>query len=362
MSEEIVSFDQTTWNEIETACNFKVQPFEETFALSDPARFAKISLSPEAKNRLSQLFSHIPGFAAAKSMSSMVRVVFPDGASRSLMQLAQGGFASQYLENGRIAGTASLYSVISQARALRTFSLLSVVCGQYYLAQINKEMSLINQKLDKLLEFLYGDKKAELLSEISFVKYAYENFRSIMENEQQRIATIANVQAAKKVAMKDIEFYIVDMDKLAASDAKTASELEEISKNAFRIYECLTLSTQLFTMSSLLEIFFSQNTDASYLEYVEHDNTAYLEKCEKRTLACLSVLKHRVEEFNPKIPLQARLDKNTLVGKIDEIIERITDENAAATRKSIHAIVTRITHSSEVVLLSSGDAYIAKGA
>ena len=62
------------------------------------------------------------------------------------------------------------------------------------------------------MDFLYGDKKAELMSEISFTKYAFENYASIMAHEAQRAATITSLQSAKKVAMNDIEFYIHDLN------------------------------------------------------------------------------------------------------------------------------------------------------
>ena len=81
----------------------------------------------------------------------------------------------------------------------------------------------MRMNLDKILEFLYGDKKAELMAEISFVKYAYQNYNSIMSHESQRTATIASIQEAKKVAMKDIEFYMNDLD--LAAKTKDNSEL-----------------------------------------------------------------------------------------------------------------------------------------
>lgn len=51
-------------------------------------------------------------------------------------------------------------------------------------------MTVINQKLDEILEFLHGDKKAELISAIRFTREAYENFSSIMEHGGQRNATM----------------------------------------------------------------------------------------------------------------------------------------------------------------------------
>lgn len=57
---------------------------------------------------------------------------------------------------------------------------MSIASGQYFLSEINNNLSAINQKADKILEFLYGDKKAELMSEVSFVNFAYQNYNSIM--------------------------------------------------------------------------------------------------------------------------------------------------------------------------------------
>ena len=48
----------------------------------------------------------------------------------------------------------------------------------------------MNQSIDEILEFLYGDKRAELISEVGFVKAAYQNYSSIMQHEQQRFAII----------------------------------------------------------------------------------------------------------------------------------------------------------------------------
>lgn len=48
------------------------------------------------------------------------------------------------------------------------------------------------------MKFLTGDKKSELLAEIKFVKYAYDNFPYIMANDKHREATLCNIQFAKK--------------------------------------------------------------------------------------------------------------------------------------------------------------------
>ena len=65
--------------------------------------------------------------------------------------------------NGHIAGHASFYPLAAQAAVLGAFTVLSAVTGQYFLTQINSELKIVNQKLDEILGFLYGEKKAELM-------------------------------------------------------------------------------------------------------------------------------------------------------------------------------------------------------
>lgn len=140
-------------------------------------------------------------------------------------------------ENGKFVGSASFYSMSAQAALMRVFTAMSVASGQHFLSQINNEMRMMNMKLDEILEFLYGNKKAELMAEMSFIRYAYENYASIMLHEQQRIATITSLQEAKKVAMKDIEFYINDLETTVSYKTKDYAELESRTEKTFLIKE-----------------------------------------------------------------------------------------------------------------------------
>ena len=58
-----------------------------------------------------------------------------------------------------------------------------------------------------LLEFLNDEKQSELLAEVTFVKYALQNYNSIIQCDTQRIATIVGLQSAKKIANKNVELF-----------------------------------------------------------------------------------------------------------------------------------------------------------
>ena len=255
-------------------------------------------------------------------------------------------------ENGRFVGIASFYEMETQAALLSAFSAMSVVTGQYFLAQINSKLQMINLKVDKILEFLYGEKKAELMAEVSFARYAYENYTSIMEHEQQRTATLTNLQESCKVAMKDIEFYMADMDSCVNTEAKNYADLEGISQKAMQLRDSLELSIQLYVMSSMLEISYAQNHDEAYLENVESMASAYISKCEKRILSSLSILNRRIVEYKIK-PLE-KCDKEVLIEKLGTVIEKLNTGEESETQKAMHKVLRAATQEAKYYIRKDG--------
>jgi hypothetical protein len=265
--------------------NFEIVPCAEITDIDNKSNFQKLKLTSSQKIQMSGLLENIPAITATTSMSKAYILKLPEGLADSChpMRYATGGIGTPIQdESGSIVAHASLQELSKQAVIMGAFTAMSVASGQYFLAQINSELKTMNQSIDKILEFLYGDKRAELISEVSFVKSAYQNYSSIMEHEQQRFATIVSLQEAKKIAIKDIEFYMSDLDSTVSS--KNGSDIATLIDKAFQIKDCLELSIQLYAMSSLLEIYYSQNYDADFIANVEEEAVTYVGKCEKRIL------------------------------------------------------------------------------
>ena len=235
--------------------SIQIIPYEGTTGIENRVEYEKIALTPTQQTRINALAQQIPTLSAAESMVNAYILRLPaDLQGVHLMELAGGGNTATLVSDatGKIAGTGSLYSLTTQAAMLGAFSAMSIASGQYFLSQINNELRMMKLNLDKILEFLYGDKKAELISEVSFAKFAYQNYASIMDHEQQRTATIISLQEARKVAMKDVEFYLNDLD--SSVNTKDSSDILSMVDRAFQIKECLELAMQLYVMSNLLEI------------------------------------------------------------------------------------------------------------
>ena len=109
-----------------------------------------------------------------------------------------------------------------------------------------------------------------------------------MAHEEQRLVTIVNLQAARKIAMKDIEFYLSDLDGKTSTNAKDVTEFKSISEDVLKIKESLELSIQLYIAANLVEIHVAQNYDESYLANVRNETEYYLNKCNGRMLSDIS--------------------------------------------------------------------------
>lgn len=323
--------------------------------ISKQKNIAKLEMSSAQKIHTNALFQQLPSIIATDAIAHAYVVHLPAGVSPSdLMHYAGGGVGNSFFGEKGLAGHAPLYSLQSQAIIIGAFTVMSIVSGQYFLSKINSNLTAINQKADKILEFLYGDKKAELMSEVSFVIFAYQNYNSIMINDTHRTATIVNIQEARKVAMKDMEFYISDLDSLAKT--KDISDLDSFVNEAFRIKECLQLAIQLYSMSHILEVYYSQNSDLTYLKYVEKDILTYIDKCEKRMLSDFSAIQMRVVNYKGS-PLK-KIDKSGYEKQVSDIVDLLGSGEELIKRKPIQSVLQQCQKDSVYYLNSEGDVYL----
>ncbi len=340
--------------------NWGIVPCSNAIDISHERGLTKLELTSGQKMQVAALLHQLPSVVAAKEMPQFYTVEFPDGLTGKLMELKRGGLTTSVIgENGKIAGTASLHSLAPQAVAIGCFSAMSIASSQYFLKQINDDLKMIRLSLDKILEFLYGEMKAELMAEVSFVKYAYQNFSSIMEHTEQRAAIIESLHNSRKVAIKDIEFYIADLD--ATIKGKDCKDNNALGGKAFQISETLMLAMQLYGISSLLEVHYAQNYDSGYLKYVENDITAYIDKCEKRMLGSFSELKGAINNpkgILPKVKDKSERKKSDLEKRIDGFVEPLQSGEESEMRRSLRTGLNALTNAAEYYMTNDGTVYL----
>ena len=303
-----VPADIQLFKQIAKIGDFEISLCKKEMNLEDKSSYRKLELTAAQKIQISGLLQHLPQAATAGMMAQAYTVRFPEGLPHTLTALKQGGFGSMiHGGSGSFVGSASFYSMSAQAAVMGVFTAMSAATGQYFLKQINGNLREINQKIDTILEFLYGDKKAELLSEISFTQYAYQNYSSIMMHEQQQTAMIASLQEARKVAIKDIEFYLRDLNSIV--DKKRGKDALSRSNMVFDCKRCLDLSLQLYVMCGILEAYYSQNFDVSYYKYQKNDMSIFVNKSNGHLQSVLGELRG-----------QLKAEKDSVLKKFDKFV------------------------------------------
>ena len=339
--------------------DFELTPLEEHVDFEDQGKYTKLSTSEAQRLQMGALIQNIPGLIATGTLAQAYVVRFPEGLPHTLLSLKQGGYGSPILgSDGKFVGSASFFPTDVQAVMMGAFTTMSILSGQYFLSKINSELSLIKMTLDKILEFLYGDKKAELLAEASFIKYAFYNYSSIMQCSEQRIATLQNIQEAKKVAMKDIEFYMMDLDSLAhpADGFKVAY----VTERAFQIKESLDFSIQLYGFACVLEAYYAQNYDPTFLQYVDKELSSYIVKCEKRILGAFSLINGQI--INYKGNLFEKVEKEPYEKRVKDLIESMHMEEDSSLYTTIHNAIQSLTKPKTYYIKNNGDIYVKSAA
>ncbi len=318
--------------------------------------FKELSLSSTQRMQMEALSGHLPALLATDAMANAYTVRFPEGIQGHLMQYKNGGVGSAIQgRDGKIVAHASFEQMTTQAAILGAFNTMALLSGQYFLSEINSKLEKISLSIDKILEFLYGEKRAELLSEISFTKYAYANYSSIMTCDAQRTATIAGLQAAKKVAIKDIEFYAADLD--SAVNIKDISNLKELVDKVFQIKDCMVFSVQLCVMTTILEMYYARNYIPAYIDYIEQELKGYIDKCDKWILKDFGALSAKITGFKDKL-LAKSVDKGPLIARIEKQIERCTSGGESAQYQSLHTALCAPCKSVEYCVASNGTIYL----
>lgn len=150
--------------------------------------------------------------------------------------------------------------------------------------------------------------------------------------------------------MKDIEFYMSDLDSLVK--AKDTPDLNSIIGKAFQIKDCLQLAIQLYCMSNILEVAYSQNGNILYHEYVEKNILSYIDKYEKRMLSNFSAIQMYIKTY--KGNLLKKIDKTVYEKQVEEFVDSLGNGEEFIRRKPLQSFQKE----SAFVLDMEGNAYL----
>lgn len=217
----------------------------------------------------------IPDILASNTLSNAYRVVMPEGAVGNLMQYKTGLQGTPLVDpiTNKITGHAGLASLNPAAIALAAFTAASFVTGQYFMAEIRKELSELKKGLKRVEGMLEDKIISEVQSAISFIEYAEMNLNEILFVNVHKIATLTNVQSSTNLLLQNSIYYERQVNRILV-DIMDSAKISQIDQNYKKMEETLKYwcaCTYGFYYGKIIEIKLSENYDEVYLKKTRNE-------------------------------------------------------------------------------------------
>lgn len=293
--------------------------------------FQKLS-SDKAASFL-QVLQYVPGFLSNKAIqdtyAGAYRLIIPNNLPVGVEMMPRSGLGKnlvgtifrdsttkQFVAQGgleKINETAAMAPQIAYA----VFSVASIATGQYFMAQINGKLSVIEKTSTNILRFLELDKRSELQAQQIYISEVYQNIDAIISCAPHRQATIVSIQSIRSNALSAILFYQQQLhtrihldDVVEGADKKPKKkQIEELSNDVATDISHYWLSLSLYCSAAILEFLLAQNTNQLYLQFVKQDLIKQCNTYKECYNSCKTKILDYIQQIAPK-------EKIYLVGKI----------------------------------------------
>lgn len=189
--------------------------FEDLPALTENENASLVEV--EDKQLLARINSAIPGTLqavanagavknyqqAAKNAGKLYQVIIPNGAKLADSQAMKGAVRGIFHGPNGIKGQANLVpvegnigngiAVMNVANA--AMAAAAMVVGQYYMTQINDQLSVINKELDKITAFQDKEYLSKIYAIIAEIQTCSQFKLEILDNEEQRIRELDHLKS-----------------------------------------------------------------------------------------------------------------------------------------------------------------------
>ncbi len=227
----------------------------------------------------SQIIGYVPGIvkdakmkkAFNEAIDGSFRVVIPEGLHLGNSHTRPGALkASLYDINNHAKGPADLVKNSTSLELTKipdfvnaAFGMASFFTGQYFMNQIDKQMSEINSKLNKILSFLQDDKIADINAAMRELFEIQARLQYVRKNSESISFTLNRVEHIQSIARKNIIFYEVKIndciEDIKSYDSKSIKKdsYEKIKTKIKELLAYLELYERchhLYSQTKLLEI------------------------------------------------------------------------------------------------------------
>jgi hypothetical protein len=249
----------------------------------DKTKLNKIGQATKLNMFLQQL-PLVANIAQSKAMEGAYKIVLPEGAVGKLMKYKNGMMGTPFIgENGKVAGHAGLVPLDASKvlTPLMVFSAISAVTGQYFMARIDKSLSIISKDVKEIIELIYDEKESDMYSIYDYYEYIKDNMATIIENESLKISILSNIQLNNNKMNSNIKFYTKSIhrkinDLTTATDesiftSKRLDRVQELNHEIEKLMNQQSLCYELFCVGKMLELKVAEIYNKEYQDNIIKD-------------------------------------------------------------------------------------------
>ncbi|MBQ8306659.1 MAG: hypothetical protein IJX90_10650 [Blautia sp.] len=130
-------------------------------------------------------------------------------------------------------------------------------------------------------------------------------------------------------------------------------------ETALDTIKSIEMSRQLYVLSGILELYYSQNYEQAYIDYIQDDMISYVNKSDHQILAVLGIFHGKVTDYIAN-PLEKTEGRKEYLNRILKLREPYDDGNDSPLRIALEQSLESIHNKAEFFISGSGEMYIRK--
>lgn len=291
------------------------------------------------------LLSQVPGVISASALSKAYKVVMPTlepGTKVKLMQLKNSLKSTTLVdESGRIVGQAGLKSLSDLASPMLIFSAMSVITGQYFMAEINSSLEELTSGINSMQRRLDASEEGTVFSYGIFLQEIKNDWLVILDSDEYRASVVTNaVKAVSELVSSCYYFQSMLVDKIsnASFDDLWGKKgcFDELIAEIKRTAEFLKMSYELRfffkVISFYLTMDFSQFKGEEIRNILRRDEKILFNSSVKNMVPC-------IDDFVEKLKTAPKINEQE---KVKQIINVVSDIRAITKDQFSDSVIENV--------------------
>lgn len=238
-------------NDNEVIENYGIEILSNVYSLSELTEMGFEKIPSEAMGYLDSLFQVVPQLivhnvntknaeqAVGQAIENSYRCILDPSKHLATIKGTTDVYIGGALDNAtnQVAGQArwlkndAVFSVSNAPQlTLNVFNALSLATGQYFMSQINSNLSEIKNGIGDVKQYIDAIKQSELETAFQDLYEILEHIQYIKGNPERTHETIIQIDETRKIAKNGINLYKKQIEKVIKDSKKTDNE-DDIRKN-----------------------------------------------------------------------------------------------------------------------------------